>query len=160
MNHHYTPASVGKEEMNCMIAIDANILIYSFDNSAPSKHVAALEFLAELLKRSHTPCLMWQVACETLSWLRRCKADGMLADEEVSSRFRMLLSAYPLVYPTDGVLEFSFELQNRYSLSHWDSILLAACISAEVTTLYSEDMSHGMKYDSVTVFNPFLLIGA
>jgi predicted nucleic acid-binding protein len=46
-------------------------------------------------------------------------------------------------------------LTRRYSLSHWDSLLLGACIAAGVDTLYSEDMSHNGVYDSVTVINPF-----
>lgn len=42
-----------------------------------------------------------------------------------------------------------------YSLSHWDSLLLAACATAGVDTLYSEDMDDGMTYDTVKVVNPF-----
>lgn len=49
----------------------------------------------------------------------------------------------------------SFELQKHHSLSHWDSLLIAARVSAGIDTLYSEDMSHGATYDSVTVINPF-----
>ena len=50
-----------------------------------------------------------------------------------------------------NVLDLSF----RYSLSHWDSLLLAACVDAGVDTLYSEDLDAGMTYDTVTVVNPF-----
>ena len=41
------------------------------------------------------------------------------------------------------------------SLSHWDSLLLAACLEAGVETLYSEDLQDGANYDSVRVVNPF-----
>jgi predicted nucleic acid-binding protein len=34
-------------------------------------------------------------------------------------------------------------------------MLLAACSEAGVRTLYSEDLGEGVKYDSVTVVNPF-----
>lgn len=47
------------------------------------------------------------------------------------------------------------ELYARFQLSHWDSLLLAACLEAGVDTLYSEDMQHGHDYDGVTVINPF-----
>lgn len=143
--------------MSYMIAIDANILIYSIDDAAPVKHEQAMSFLWQLLDDGKTPQLMWQVACETLSWLRRRKSEGRFSAEDTSSKFRALLTAYPLTYPTGGVLELSFGLQDRYSLSHWDSLLLAACISAGVNTLFSEDLSHGMTYDSVTVINPLLI---
>jgi predicted nucleic acid-binding protein len=38
-------------------------------------------------------------------------------------------------------------------------MLLAACIDANVSTLYSEDLGDGTTYDSVTVINPFALRG-
>jgi predicted nucleic acid-binding protein len=98
---------------------------------------------------------MWQTACETLSWLRRRKSEGRLTAEDVSSRFYALLAAYPLICPNAGVLEMSFELQKHHSLSHRDSLHIAACVAARIDTLYSEDMSHGATYDSVTVINPF-----
>jgi predicted nucleic acid-binding protein len=44
---------------------------------------------------------------------------------------------------------------SRFSLSHWDTLLLAACKQASVTTLYSEDLTAGMNYDGVTIVNPF-----
>ncbi len=44
---------------------------------------------------------------------------------------------------------------SRLSLSHWDSMLLAACIEAGVDTLYSEDLDAGTTYNTVTVINPF-----
>lgn len=101
-----------------MIAIDANILIYSFDDTAPVKHELAMKFLSQLLDDGNTPRLMWQAAYETLSWLRRRKSEGRFSAEDVSSKFQMLLTAYPLTFPSSGVLEMSFDLQSRFSLSH------------------------------------------
>jgi predicted nucleic acid-binding protein len=40
-------------------------------------------------------------------------------------------------------------------LSHWDSLLVAACQETGVTRLYSEDMQHGADYDGVKIVNPF-----
>ena len=54
----------------------------------------------------------------------------------------------------------SFDLTARYSLSHWDSLLVAACIEAGIDTLYSEDMGDGAVYDSLTVINPLKSPGA
>lgn len=49
----------------------------------------------------------------------------------------------------------AMQLYSRYSLSHWDSLLVAACQEAGVTSLYSEDMQHGANYDGVMIINPF-----
>lgn len=42
----------------------------------------------------------------------------------------------------------------RYSLSHWDSLLVAAAIEAGVDTLYTEDLQAGAQYETVKVVNP------
>ena len=60
-----------------------------------------------------------------------------------------------IAYPDLTAAERSFEFRERYSLSHWDSMLLAAYATAGVDTLYSEDMDNGMTYGSVRVVNPF-----
>ena len=54
-----------------------------------------------------------------------------------------------------NVLHGSFDLRLRFSLSHWDSLLLAACRENGVTTLFSEDFDVGTNYDGVRVVNPF-----
>ena len=53
------------------------------------------------------------------------------------------------------VFDHALELYERFSLSHWDSLLLAACADAGVTRLYSEDMQHGTDIDGVKIINPF-----
>ena len=57
--------------------------------------------------------------------------------------------------PTEAVFQISSDLRSRFSLSHWDSMLLAACKEAGVTTLYSEDLDSGTDYDGLRVVNPF-----
>ncbi|MDZ4689127.1 MAG: PIN domain-containing protein [Planctomycetaceae bacterium] len=138
-----------------MIAFDANVFIYSMDDTEQRKHLPALDCLAAHAGDPDPPRLMWQVACETLAWMRRRQSQGEFTAEEVELTFHELVVTYPLVMPTSDLLEASFDLRRQYSLFHWDSLLLAACITADVDTLYSEDMSHGMTYDSVTVINPF-----
>jgi predicted nucleic acid-binding protein len=67
----------------------------------------------------------------------------------------VIRQAFHFVPPTESVLDRSLSLSARYSLSHWDSLLLAACAEAGVTTLYSEDLSDGQTYGPVAVVNPF-----
>jgi len=60
-----------------------------------------------------------------------------------------------MLFPESSCLSHSLELSAQYSLSHWDSLLIAACDVGGVSKLYSEDMQHGMMYRGVTVVNPF-----
>ena len=57
--------------------------------------------------------------------------------------------------PTEAIFQISFDLRARFSLSHWDSMLLAACKEAGVTVLFPEDTGAGTDYDGLTVINPF-----
>ena len=62
---------------------------------------------------------------------------------------------FRLVIPSANVLDASSKLSVRYSLSHWDSLLVAGAVDAGVDTLYTEDLQAGVKYDSLAIINPF-----
>ncbi len=63
---------------------------------------------------------------------------------------------FPVQMPTIAVLERSFTLREHFSLSHWDSLLIAARLESKVDALYSEDMQHGATYGGVAIVNSFL----
>ena len=44
----------------------------------------------------------------------------------------------------------------RWQLSFWDGLILAAARSVGVATVWSEDLSDEQDYDGVRVVNPFL----
>lgn len=138
-----------------MIAIDTNVLVYTADIREPTKQRQAIALLNRLASDPGQTVLLWQVACEFLNWLRRREHSGHLTSDEVESAFSDTVSMFPLAVPCLTVFDRSFELRSQFSLSHWDSLLLAACAKAGVETLYSEDMTDGQTYDCVTVVNPF-----
>ncbi len=84
--------------------------------------------------------LLWQVAGELLSCIRRWQWAGNRSDADVNADIRNIPAMFPLAFPTNKVILRSLDLSSRYSLSHWDSMLVAACIEARVQTLYSEDI--------------------
>lgn len=62
---------------------------------------------------------------------------------------------FPVILPTLAVIDHAIDLSSRYSLSHWDSMLLGACKVANVDTLYTEDMGAPTNYDQIRLVNPF-----
>ena len=46
-------------------------------------------------------------------------------------------------------------LAERFSLSHWDSMILGACQAAGVMRLYTEDMGAPRTIDGIELINPF-----
>ena len=116
--------------------------------------------IAGLAQQPAQTRLLWQVATEFLQVLRRWQSQGRIDAQRVDDEFDDLLELFDLVLPTAATLQVSRRLISRHSLSHWDSLLVAACIEAGVDTLYSEDMGDGAVYDSVTVINPLKSPGA
>jgi predicted nucleic acid-binding protein len=138
-----------------MNAIDTNVLVYSADNEEPEKQATAVALVNEVIGGSVPTVMMWQVATEFLSCLRRWERQGRISRGDADLYLNRLLDVFELVCPTSDVIDIGVQLYQKYSLSHWDSMLIAACVEAGVTTLYSEDMGHGATYDTVTVVNPF-----
>lgn len=74
----------------------------------------------------------------------------------METQLRTFLGMFPLVIPNASLFEHYFDLYSRFSLSHWDAMLLAACKEAGVTTLYSEDLDAGTDFDGLNIVNPFV----
>jgi len=60
-----------------------------------------------------------------------------------------------MTLPTAQSFDNALGLAERFSLSHWDSMLLGACQSAGVTRLYTEDMGAPRTIDGIELINPF-----
>jgi predicted nucleic acid-binding protein len=138
-----------------MNAVDTNVFVYFVDRDEPLKRAKAVELLDRLAKEDVETVLLWQVAAEFLNCLRRWENEERINRQEVLGNFYRLEASFRCVPPAQATLRKSLDLSSRYSLSHWDAMLLAACIDAGVRTLYSEDLSPGTQYESVTVVNPF-----
>ncbi len=149
------PADDDTRGMNCMNAVDTNLLVYFVDQDEPTKRAKTVGLINDLVQANVETVLLWQVAAEFLSCLRRWEHEGRIDRQDTRGHFERLNAMFRCVLPTEAVLSRSLDLSFRYSLSHWDRMLLAACIEAGVHTLYSEDLASGMQYDSVTVVNPF-----
>ncbi len=138
-----------------MNAVDTNVLVYALDVDEPVKQAKAKFLLAGLSAQPLT-ILPWQVAGEFLNCLRRWEATARISSADVEAYFRDTLAACPLVIPNAQALSAYFNLHSRFSLSHWDTMLLAACKEADMTTLYSEDLNAGTDFDGLAIVNPFV----
>jgi predicted nucleic acid-binding protein len=49
----------------------------------------------------------------------------------------------------------AWKIQDRYHLSFWDSLIVAAAKAASCRWLLTEDLQAGQTLDGVTVVNPF-----
>lgn len=132
-----------------MNAVDTNILIYVNDPRNPLKQAVA----ASLIPSIKEGILLWQVACEYLAASRKLESLGY--DRAQAYQYiRDLQQVWYTALPTWTVIDRAENLMSRFSLSHWDSMIVAACLEANVQTLYTEDFGYS-SIDGLEIVNPF-----
>ena len=87
--------------------------------------------------------------------LRYWQDQGQVTRDALLRYVATFRKLFPLVMPTPQKVDHALDLTGRYSLSHWDSMLLGACKEARVTTLYTEDMGAPLTYNGIQLINPF-----
>ncbi|MCI0682471.1 MAG: PIN domain-containing protein [Gemmataceae bacterium] len=139
-----------------MIAVDTNVLIYRLDRRDPTKFAKARDLLRHLRSKGGRPILLWQVIVELLRQLRTWQDQGQLSRAAVLRYVAVFRRILTVTMPTPAVLDAALDLAGRFSLSHWDSMILGACKEAGVTTFYTEDMGAPTSYDGIQLINPFI----
>lgn len=134
------------------VFVDTNVLVYARDAGEKVKQPQAQAWL-EHLWTARAGRLSCQVLQEFYVTVTRKLAPG-LTPEEARLEVRNLLAWGP-VPVDDEVLEWAWSLQDRYPLSFWDALILAAAREAGCDRVLSEDLSAGVSYDGVEVVSPF-----
>ena len=135
-----------------MNAIDSNIWLYSQATRDPRKQGLAQQVIASVRPLA----LPWQVGCEFISASRKLTVVGFTEQQAWACLASMRVLADAVLLPIPDLWSDAHSLQGRYSLSFWDSLLVAICLRNGVTTLYTEDMGSPRMMDGLSLVNPFL----
>ncbi len=139
--------------MSVPVFVDTNILIYQQDISDPAKQLCADDWIT-FLANGRWARISFQVLQELYSILTR-KLKPRFEPSEAQEIIRELAVWKPLV--TDfSTLERSWLLQQRYSLSWWDALIVASAQTCECMALLTEDLQHGQLLGNLRVINPFM----
>lgn len=132
--------------------VDANVLVYSQDRRDAAKHRRASEWL-ELLWRDHLGRTSVQAISEfyAVSTRKLGTATGFAWQE--AERF----FAWNPMPVDEAVLRRAREVELRYKLSWWDSLIVAAAQLQNCVLLLTEDLQDGAAFGAVTVRSPFTL---
>ena len=130
------------------LALDTNILIYSHNQNDLYKQDIARDLMLK------SPVVSAQVVSEYINVLRRTtlipkeKLLGLCARTLENTR----------IYPVSvNVIKSAEQIQHRYKLQIFDSIIIASSIAAGCEILYSEDMQHNLVInEKLTIINPFI----
>lgn len=125
---------------------DTNVAIYAVDTDVAKREKA----LAVLASR---PVISTQVINEYLNVLLvKRKLDRASANELA----RALMSTCDVAAVTPDITELAMSIGERYQVSHWDALIVAAALATGCDTLYSEDLQNGQVFEGrLTVKNPF-----
>ncbi len=132
------------------VFVDTNVLLYALDRADPKKQAAAGEWRAQLW-RSRAGRISYQVLQEFYANVRR---KWPAATDAARAEVRDLLAWRPVA--TDaGLLERGWRIQDRYGLSFWDAMIVAAAKTSSCRYLLTEDLQPEQNLDGVIVLNPF-----
>jgi predicted nucleic acid-binding protein len=137
--------------MTAPIFVDTNVLLYALDEADQEKQKVAQEWRSALWT-SRLGRVSFQVLSEFYVNAVRLRPD---AGDDARAEVRDLLAWNPVVADA-ALLERGWKLQDRYRLSYWDALIVAAAKAASCGYLLTEDLQAGQKLDGVEVVNPFL----
>ena len=134
--------------------VDANIFIYAHDPRDAFKQVRAADWVARLWQERQGRISI-QVLSEYYVVATR-KLRPRVAPDRAWDHVRTLMAWRP--YPIDeAVFNRAREIEQRYRLSWWDSLVVGAAQLQDCTILLTEDLQDGAVFGGVTVSNPFAL---
>ena len=131
------------------VFVDTNVLVYAHDVDAGEKHTVAKRKLAELWMRALPPSVSVQVLQELYVNLVRKGATRQGARALVEDYLKWDVVSNGPVVLTEGM-----RLCERFKLSLWDALIIAAAHRAGATVIWSEDLNTGQDYEGVKVENP------
>lgn len=132
--------------------VDTNVFVYWLDARHAAKRSAADHWI-RLLWWQRSGRTSMQVLNELYVTLTR-KLKTRLDDDEAWDNVSALFAWEPIAADRD-ILVRAREIQRRYEMSWWNSLIVAAAQAQDCAVLLSEDLQHGMNFGGVTVRNPF-----
>lgn len=134
--------------------IDSNVFVYLVDPDDSAKRRRAEELIGGAVE-SGSASISFQVVQETLNVMTR-KLPSVLTSDDTRRFLQEVLMPLWRVMPSHTLYERALTLRATHGYSFYDSLILAAALTAGCTRLYSEDLQHGQRIEGLTIHNPFL----
>jgi predicted nucleic acid-binding protein len=140
--------------MSANYFVYTNILVYTRDSTEPKKQPIAKQWLTYLWEKE---CgrISAQILNEYYVTITQ-KLNPGLSREQARSDIRALAVWQPLEISTT-LIEASWDIQDQYSYSWWDSLVVTSALFLDCKYLLSEDMQHNQKIGHLSIINPFFV---
>lgn len=134
-------------------ALDANVLVYVFDDGAPDKQARALDLLRRLGREGAVvPAQALAEASRVLLVKRR----PPLTPDEAGGYVRRLAAVFSVEPLTEETVAEAIRSVGTHGLSYFDAQIWAAARTAGATVLLTEDFQDGREIEGVRIVNPFV----
>ncbi len=139
--------------------LDANIVIYAVMRADPVdlEHVRKQKIavaLIDKLVRAREAVISTQVLGEFFTVITR-KGRYPLSKPE-ALRALDSLAKFPVIDTDRTLVQAAARRSHQSQISYYGALIVEAALRSGASILYSKDMQHGMRYDTLELRNPFL----
>jgi predicted nucleic acid-binding protein len=137
--------------------VDTDVLVYVFDRQDPRKQRIASDLLDRGV-RDRSLRVAHQSLIEFVSVVtrRRGGAAPLLQPPEAWRETEEMLTIFEILYPNEAVVRTALRGAALYKLPWYDAHLWAFAEHYGISEIISEDFTHGRRYGTVKIVNPFL----
>ncbi len=133
--------------------IDTNVLVYHIDDTDPRKSDIAHAIIRDAMATGNA-CISYQVVQEFLNTMVR-KAEQPLSRDDAHTYLAEILTPLCRVFASIPLYQNALDIQARYRFGFYDSLIVAAALSAGCTQLLTEDLQDGQRIEGLEIRNPF-----
>jgi predicted nucleic acid-binding protein len=129
--------------------LDSNIWIYAFANNQDPRKQA----IAATLIDAPGVIISTQVINEVSVNLLKKSA---FTEDQIQQLIDSFYQGCQVIEFDRALLGLASDLRTRYSISYWDSLIIASALTSGTTTIYTEDMQNGLLINQqLQIVNPF-----
>jgi predicted nucleic acid-binding protein len=138
--------------MSDKVFLDTNILIYAYDLDAGQKNAISSAVIKDLWQ-NRSGIISIQVLQEFYVNVTR-KIPNPLPKPKAREIIESYLAWDVELNEVITILAAS-EIEERYNLSFWDALIVAAACNAKADKIITEDLNHGQMIEGILIENPF-----
>ena len=132
--------------------LDTNVVVYAYDADEPGKRSLAQQLLRKSVIDESGVLSAQDLGEFYVAVTRRIATPMSPAEAQCVVQH---LQRLPVLMIDGPLARRAMETSERYQLTYWDCLIIAAAERGACERILSEDLSDGQVYHGVTVANPF-----
>ena len=139
--------------MSAEYFLDTNVVVYSFDKSAPAKREKSVNLIAEGCAKVRVQSVgRW---CRSFLNVALHKWKRPMSPGDAMGYMGTTLEPLCAVFPSASLWRSALSIQIQSQYCFYDSLVVASALQCGARVLYSEDLQDGRRFDELEIRNPF-----